>query len=141
MGITKQKKIPGQLSKNTQELKKALKNKYSKMESSMLIRRKIDNITSVINTLAKRFNMKNWEQDKKEAEETKRERGTSLRRTEKDSQLTDEQRKENEKFELTAIYEVLFSDPELLDKGNIKSKVKSAPLQSETKVAAATKSM
>jgi len=120
---------------------KALKNKYSKMESNMIIRRKIDNITSVINTLAKRFNMKNWEQDKKEAEETKRERGTSLRRTGKDSQLTDEQRKENEKFELTAIYEVLFSDPELLDKGNIKSKVKSALPQSETKVAAATKSM
>jgi len=120
---------------------KALKNKYSKMESSMIIRRKIDNITSVINTLAKRFNMKNWEQDKKEAEETKRERGTSLRRTGKDSQLTDEQRKEREKFELTAIYEVLFSDPELLDKGNIKSKVKSALPQSETKVAAATKSM
>ena len=77
----------------------------------MIIRRKIDNITSVINTLAKRFNMKNWEQDKREVEETKRERGTSLRRTGKDSQLTDEQRKENEKFELTAIYEVLFSDP------------------------------
>ena len=120
---------------------KALKNKYSKMESSMIIRRKIDNITSVINTLAKRFNMKNWEQDKREVEETKRERGTSLRRTGKDSQLTDEQRKENEKFELTAIYEVLFSDPELLDKGNIKSKVKSALPQSETKVASATKSM
>ena len=120
---------------------KALKNKYSKMESNTAIRRKIDNITSVINTLAKRFNMKNWEKDDREAEQTKRERGTSLRRTGKDSQLTDEQRKENEKFELTAIYEVLFSDPELLDKGNIKSKVKSALPQSETKVAAATKSM
>ena len=104
----------------------------------MLIRRKIDNITSVINTLAKRFNMKNWEQDKKEAEETKEKRNF-FRRTGKDSQLTDEQKKENEKFELTAIYEVLFSDPELLDKGNIKSKVKSALPQSETKVAAATK--
>jgi len=116
---------------------KALKNKYSKMESSILIKKKIENITSVINTLVKRFDMKNWSKSDREAEETKRERGTSFRRT--SDRLTDAQRKESEKFELTALYEVLFSDPELLDKGNIKSKFKSFLSSGDVDVSAPTK--
>ena len=118
---------------------KALKNKYSKMESNTTIKRKIDNITSVINTLVKRFDMKNWSKSDREAEETKRERGTSFRRT--SDRLTDAQRKESEKFELTALYEVLFSDPELLDKGNIKSKFKSFLSSGDVDVSAPTKKL
>ena len=130
----------------------ALKNKYSSMESSLIIRRKIDNITSVINTLVKRYNMKNWAQDRREDEERKRERGTGsyeskfqdskrLQESGKSPQLTDEQREAREKFESEALYEVLFSDPEFLDRGSVKSKVKSILPASESKVSPKTKQM
>jgi len=146
----------------------ALKNKYSADASTS---NKVSKVEAVIKTLNDRFSMKSWEDGRKEAEEMKRESGTSLRRDSKDSDfgpnklkrpkpkkwktmsfkeqqewyskntIKNPSRKAAEESDMQNIYEVIFNDKEPLDKLVKNKKIKALLPSKEVDVTKPTREM
>ena len=146
----------------------ALKNKYS---ADAPTSNKIAKVEAVIKTLNDRFNMKSWKPARKEAEEMKRESGTSLRRDSKESDFgpnklkkprpkkwksmsfkeqqewyskntsKNPRRKAAEESEMQNIYEVVFGDKEPLDKIGKNKKIKALLPSKEVDVTKPTREM
>ena len=146
----------------------ALKNKYS---ADAPTSNKIAKVEAVIKTLNDRFSMKSWKDARKEAEEMKRESGTSLRRDSKESDFgpnklkrpkpkkwksmsfkeqqewyskntsKNPRRKAAEESEMQNIYEVVFGDKEPLDKLGKNKKIKALLPSKEVDVTKPTRQM